>query len=113
MRYLLLMAAVPDAPPAQVDLGRPTTWIDEMDRREANRGGARLRPPAEATTVRVRDGSVLTVDGPFAELREQVAGYNLIEAADLDEAIDVAATHPSAWLGAIEIRPLAVQDRPR
>lgn len=107
VRYLLLMAAVPDAPPAPVDLERPNAWIDEMTRRDVDRGGARLRPPEEAVAIRVRDGATLTVDGPFAELREQVAGFSVVEVADLDEAIEIAAKHPSAWLGAIEIRPLA------
>jgi hypothetical protein len=100
------MASVPDAPPAEGYGARPTEWIDEMTRRDVDRGGARLRPPEEAVAIRVRGGETLTVDGPFAELREQVAGYNLIEAADLDEAIEIAAKHPSAWLGAIEIRPV-------
>jgi hypothetical protein len=112
MQYLLLMAAVPDAPPAPVDLSPPTDWVTEMQRRGVDRGGARLRPPAEAVTVRVRDGVTLTVDGPFAELREQVAGYGLIEAEDLDDAIAIAAAHPAARLGAVEIRPLAVTGAP-
>jgi hypothetical protein len=111
MRYLLLMAAVPDAPPAPVDLSPPTGWVEEMQRRGVDLGGARLRPADEAVTVRVRDGATLTADGPFAELREQVAGYGLIEADDLDDAIEIAAKHPAARLGAVEIRPLASTGR--
>jgi hypothetical protein len=112
MQYLLLMAAVPDAPPAPVDLSPPTGWITEMQRRGVDRGGARLRPPAEAVTVRVRDGVTRTTDGPFAELREQVAGYGLIEAEHLDDAIEIAAAHPAARLGAVEIRPLSATGAP-
>jgi hypothetical protein len=112
MQYLLLMAAVPDAPPTLADLSPPTAWVTEMQRRGVDRGGARLRPPAEAVTVRVRDGVTLTTDGPFAELREQVAGYGLIEAEDLDDAIEIASAHPAARLGAVEIRPLAVTGAP-
>jgi hypothetical protein len=106
VQYLLLMAAVPDAPPAPPDLDRPSTWLDEMIARGVERGGARLRPPDEARTVRIRSERALVTHGPYAELQEQVAGYGLIEAADLDEAIEIAAKHPSARLGAIEIRPV-------
>lgn len=112
MQYLLLMAAVPDAPPEPVDLNPPTSWLEEMRMRGADLGGARLRPPAEATSVRITTdpirlaGETVVVDGPFAELREQVAGFGLIAAEDLDEAIEIAAKHPSARLGAIEIRPI-------
>lgn len=67
----------------------------------------RLLPPAAATTVRVRDGKVSTTDGPYAETKEQLGGYYLIEAKDLDEAIQVAARIPGAWVGCVELRPIA------
>ena len=70
------------------------------------RGGARLRPSTDATTIRVRDGEVLTSDGPFAETKEQVGGYFLVDCKDLDEAIEIAAKIPHARSGAIEVRPL-------
>jgi len=66
----------------------------------------RLRPVADATTVRVRDGKTLTTDGPFAETREQLGGYYLVEAKDLDEAIAIAAKVPTAKHGSIEVRPV-------
>ncbi len=68
--------------------------------------GQRLRPTSDATTVRVRDGEVLASDGPFAETKEQIAGFYLVEAKDLDEAIDIAAKIPSAKGGSIEVRPI-------
>lgn len=69
--------------------------------------GAQLQPATTATTVRVQDGRTLTTDGPFAETKEALGGYYLLEAADLDDAIDVAARIPAARLGgAIEVRPL-------
>ena len=73
-------------------------------------GGDALRPVASATTVRVRDGKTLTTDGPFAETREQLGGYYLIEAKDLDEAVKIAARIPDASIGTgcIEIRPIMV-----
>ena len=66
----------------------------------------RLRPVADATTVRVRGGKTLTTDGPFAETREQLGGYYLVEAKDLDEAIGIAAKVPTAKHGSIEVRPV-------
>ena len=82
------------------------SWFEEMDRRGVLRGGNRLRPASDATTVRVRGDEVLLSDGPFAEAREQMGGYDLIECANLDEAIEVASKHPVARSGAIEVRPL-------
>lgn len=81
-------------------------WSEEMQRRGVLQGGAGLRPPSDATTVRVRDHAVLLSDGPFAETREQIGGFCLIECADLDEAIEVTSKHPAAGYGTIEIRPL-------
>ena len=69
-------------------------------------GGNDLQPVQNATTVRVRGGKVSTTDGPFAETKEQLGGYYLVEAADLNEAIQIAARIPSAKLGAIEVRPV-------
>jgi hypothetical protein len=70
------------------------------------KGGNPLQPVATATTVRVRDGKTVTTDGPFAETREQLGGYYLIQAADLDEAIGIAARIPGARMGSIEVRPI-------
>jgi hypothetical protein len=69
-------------------------------------GASPLEPTALATSVRIRDGKRLVTDGPFAETREQLGGYYLVEAADLDEAIGIAGRVPVARLGTIEIRPL-------
>jgi len=70
------------------------------------KAGDRLQPTTTATTVRVRDGKILTTDGPFAETREQLGGYYLIEAGDLDAALGIAARIPGARLGSIEVRPI-------
>ena len=69
-------------------------------------GWEALEPTATATTVRVRDGRTLTTDGPFAETKEALGGYYLVEAKDLDEAIDFAARIPGAQTGSIEVRPI-------
>jgi hypothetical protein len=73
--------------------------------------GNRLQPPETATTVRVQDGKTLTTDGPYVETKEALDGYCIVEAADLDAAIELAAKFPNASMGgAIEIRPLATAE---
>jgi hypothetical protein len=72
------------------------------------KAGDGLQPTTTATTVRVRDGKTLTTDGPFAETREQLAGYYLVEAKDLDAALGMAARIPGARTGSIEVRPIMV-----
>jgi hypothetical protein len=80
-------------------------WVEEMDGRGVRLFGRELDLPETAATVRVRDGETLVTDGPFAETKEFVAGFDLIECADLDEAIEAAAKCPISWFQAIEIRP--------
>ncbi|PYY12326.1 MAG: hypothetical protein DMG61_16765 [Acidobacteria bacterium] len=75
--------------------------------------GDELKPTTTATTVRLRDGRQTITDGPFAETKEQLAGYFLVNACDLDEAIAIASQIPSARDGSIEIRPVAVQEQAR
>jgi hypothetical protein len=72
------------------------------------KAGDALQPTTTATTVRVRDGKTLTTDGPFAETREQLGGYYLVEAKDLDAALEIAARIPGAKVGSIEVRPILV-----
>ena len=84
-------------------------WVEEMTRRGIRLAGQRLRPVSDATTVQVRGGEVMIADGPFAETKEQIAGYDIIDCADLDEAIEVASRHPVAAFGKIEVRPFWVE----
>jgi len=72
------------------------------------KAGDGLQPTTTATTVRVRDGKTMTTDGPFAETREQLGGYYLIEAKDIDDAVAVAARVPEAKRGSIEVRPVMI-----
>jgi hypothetical protein len=74
--------------------------------RNALKSGEALHPASTATTVRVRDGQTLTTDGPFAETKEVLGGFYLVEAADLDEAVGYAARIPGAQRGSIEVRPV-------
>ncbi|HET7173193.1 MAG TPA: YciI family protein [Nocardioidaceae bacterium] len=89
------------------DQGPLGDWITEMSARGVILDGAQLRGVEDATSVRSTDGDGVVLDGPFAETKEQIAGFDLIEAADLAEAISVAAAHPTLRTGAIEVRPLA------
>ncbi|MFG2453968.1 YciI family protein [Streptomyces sp. M41(2017)] len=83
------------------------SYIDEVRTRDIVKGGARLRPAADATTVRVQGDEVLLTDGPFVESKEYVAGIDIIDVADLDEAISLASRHPAALGGgSVEVRPV-------
>jgi len=113
MKYMLIHcideAAERSGDPERRVPGAPAieSWIIQMEGRGVLLHGDRLRYVSDATTVRVRDRELLVSDGPFAETKEQVAGYDVIDCADLDEAIEVASKHPTAWYGTIEVRPIA------
>ncbi|WP_198676017.1 YciI family protein [Kribbella monticola] len=104
MKYLLMICGDESAE-EYADAGCGG-WTEEMTERGVITGGAGLRPPREATTVRVRDDELRITDGPFAETKEQIGGFVLIDCTDLDEAIEIAAKHPAAGYGTIEIRPV-------
>jgi len=109
VKYMLLICADENAEltaEEQAEVG-PTmdAWLKDVDGRGVRLLGSQLRPVSDATTVRMRGGDVLVADGPFAETKEQIAGFDIIECADLDEAIDVASRHPVARFGSIEVRP--------
>ena len=112
MQYLLLIYAdekawteLPEAERNRL-YGEYMTYTDDIKNSGHWIGGNPLQPVHTATTVRVRDGKVSTTDGPFAETREQLGGYYLVEAKDLDEATRLAARIPGARLGSIEVRPV-------
>ena len=116
MKYMLLIhqgdAPTPRDPEAWARLSEAEQQAVYADYQALNRTpgvspGLQLEPPETATTVRVQDGRTLTTDGPFAEMKEALAGYLLFEADDLDAAIAVAARIPAARLGgAVEVRPI-------
>jgi hypothetical protein len=108
MQFMLLICG-DESLEVSPEASSPDAWVEEMERRGVRLHGARLRPVVDSTTVRIRDGEVLLSDGPFAETKEQMGGYDLIECEDLDEAIEVAAKHPVAKFGAIEVRPVWVE----
>ena len=103
----------PDNPPVRWEAwqGDIDRWVAENDARGRRLQGDVLAPTTAATTVRVRGGELLVSDGPFAETKEVIVGYDILECADLDEAIEVARTHPMARGGRMELRPFADLDR--
>jgi hypothetical protein len=108
MKYLMIHALDEDATPRTGSNGEPlelAAWIEEMEARGVVLDGARLHPVSDATSVRAPNGTVVVTDGPFAETKEQVAGYDVIDCPDLDSAIAVAAAHPTTGAGSIELRP--------
>ena len=112
MQYLLLIyteeidPATISAADREADLTAYRAFTSEVTERGFMRGGDALEPTATATTVRVREGRTLISDGPFAETKEVLGGYYLIDCPDLDTAIEMAAKIPSAARGSIEIRPV-------
>ena len=113
MRYLLLVCwdrermdaqDEPEPGAAPDDEGFP--WVDDLRSRGIWVTGDQLAPPRRARSVRVRDGRTVVTDGPFAETKEAVGGFDLLECASLEEAVEIAATHPLAQIGTIEVRPL-------
>jgi len=110
MRYMLLHCVdegIELSPGQAAEVAAATSaWIEQAIRDGVAVHGAYLEPVREARTVRLRDSELLLSDGPFAETKEQIGGYDVIECADLDEAIAVASRHPVARIGTIEVRPL-------
>ena len=105
MKYLMLVCVDPSIELAPGDRGDVEPWVEEMDRRGVRLVGSPVARAQHATTVRVRGGELSVTDGPFAEAREQMVGFDLIECANLDEAIQIASEHPLARRGAMDLRP--------
>jgi len=110
MKFLMLVCAEegPDEPEQDVDAteddgGFP--WLDDVIARGIRLDGDRLKPSRTAKTVAVRDGEMLVSDGPFAETKEVICGYDVLECDSIEEAVKVAAAHPVAAFGKIEVRP--------
>ena len=112
MRYMLLIyeseanAQKMTKEDGQKMMGEYMAFTDDIRRSGQYVAGAPLQPTPSATTVRVTNGKTLTTDGPFAETREQLGGYYLVDAKDLNEAIALAARIPASRTGSVEIRPI-------
>lgn len=118
MRYLCLIyddeSKWGSMPKEEADamMGEYFAFTEDIKQNGQHLGGEALQPTQTATTVRVRNGRISTTDGPFAETKEQLGGYYLINAKDLNEAIQVAARIPSARLGSVEVRPIMEFEQP-
>jgi hypothetical protein len=116
MQYLLMIyqseaeTGKADAATRQKVTGEYGAFTQSIIQSGNFKAGDGLQPTTTATTVRVRDGKTLTTDGPFAETREQLAGYYLVDAKDLDAALGIAARIPGAKTGSVEVRPIMVYD---
>ena len=108
MKYMALIYGSEEAWDAlsEEEQQRVTERYMALAREPVTVGGDELQDPDTATTIRVRDGETLTTDGPFAETKEQLGGYYLIDCASLDEALEFAARIPAAERGAVEVRPV-------
>jgi hypothetical protein len=113
MKYLLLVCwaaekmddlTEPDPTDAKDEESFP--WLDDLQARSIWVTGDQLAPPRRARSVRVRDGKPIVTDGPFTETKEAVGGFDVIECDSLEEAVEIAAGHPVAEIGTIEVRPL-------
>jgi hypothetical protein len=113
MKYLLLVCWDAERMDAQTepdssDASEPESfpWLDDLQARGMWVTGDQLAPPRRARTVRVRGGKTMVTDGPFAETKEAVGGFDILECDSLEEAVEIAAAHPVAQMGTIEVRPL-------
>ena len=111
MQYLVLIySAEPTEAPDPAQIGAVMEEYNAYTKMLRDTGryvaGEALQPTATATTVRIRDGQTLTTDGPFAETKEALGGFYLVEAKDLDEALEIGAACPGAKWGSIEVRPI-------
>lgn len=105
MKYLMFVLddAQPDTSPEP--LPDVEAWVTKHDASGKRVLGERVRPAEDATTVRVRDGELLVTDGPFTESKDWIAGFDVLDCEDLDEAIEIASKHPMARAGRLELRP--------
>lgn len=112
MHYLLLVCWGTDSMNAQTEPGQDDDaekesfpWLDDVQARGIWVTGDQLAPPRRARSVRVRDGKTMVTDGPFVETKEAVGGFDIIECDSFEEAVEIAAGHPVAQVGTIEVRP--------
>lgn len=114
MKFMMLVCwhagAMNDRPdPTSEELaameGESMPWLDDVQARGVRLDGDMLAPPRRAASVRVRGGKTLVTEGPFAETKEAIGGYDILDCASMEEAIEIAAAHPVASMGLIEVRP--------
>jgi hypothetical protein len=110
MKYMMLVCTDTEPETDESKIPDIEAWVAENDAAGRRVEGSVLGSAAAATTVRVRGGELLLSDGPFAETKEVIVGFDILECADLDEAIEVARKHPMAYTGRLELRPFVDLD---
>ena len=113
MKYLMLVTLDPSRDEADTDATGTLDvddWVAKYDGSGVRLMGNQVRMAEDATSVTRRKGELLVTDGPYAESREWIVGFDVLECADLDEAIEVATKHPMSWAGMIELRPFWTDD---
>jgi hypothetical protein len=111
VKYLMFVCTDTEPDTDRQDEPNIDEWVRQNDASGRRVVGMALAPTSEATTVRVRNGELLISDGPFAETKEVIVGFDLLDVADLDEAIEIARAHPMARNGRLELRPVADFDQ--
>ena len=111
MKYMMFVCTDTEPETDESRIPDIEAWVADNDAAGRRVEGSVLGPAAAATTVRVRGGVLLVSDGPFAETKEIIVGFDILDCADLDEAIEVARAHPMAWSGRLELRPFVDLDR--
>ena len=106
MRFLMLVCVETEDTSPGTETGDVEEWVATMEARGVRITGDPVKPQREARTVRVRRGQIMVTDGPYLETKEVLAGFDLLECRDMAEAIEVAAAHPFAAAGVMELRPL-------
>jgi len=106
MRYLMFVCVDPSAEPFDPAQDNVEEWVASNDKKGTRVIGHRLEHVNKAKTVRVRKGKLLVTDGPFADTKEWIAGFDLLDCEGIDEAVQIASQHPMARFGRIEVRPL-------
>jgi hypothetical protein len=113
MKYMMLICRDPSialSPQERASMPQwVSAWVEEMDGRGVRLQGDRFQPATDAWTIRIRGPEVHVVNGPFATTEEEISGYHITDCVDVDEAIAVAARHPVARFGSIEMRPFALE----
>ena len=109
MKYMMFVCTDTEPETDESRVPDIEVWVAENDAAGRRVEGSQLGSATAATTVRVRGGDLLVSDGPFAETKEVIVGFDILECADLDEAIEVARNHPMAWTGRLELRPFVTQ----
>jgi hypothetical protein len=112
MKFMLLvcwdaekMDGQTEPDPTDASAGGSFPWLDDVQARGVWVTGDQLAPPRRARSIRVRDGKTIVTDGPFAETKEALGGFDIVECGSLEEAVEIAAAHPNAEMGTIEVRP--------